>query len=231
MLAPALNMITTVRHWLPVAGFRPPPGERLVDRHGHRCMWRNAARASRYQGHVVSRPTCLAPTRAPPLSASALCSWQPTTLLEKAFLGGTSAAQALADPRNARAVGVVGETTGFLALRRMRRRMERHVNDPALEPGLAARSWSAAHACEPCLGQPIGRAVLHDQPLISSETMPLAYLESLPAESFGASYGRSNPHHPNPDRSLTSTLTGTHPNFNLDGSSNFNLPTILQSRP
>ena len=194
-------------------------------------MWRNAARASRYQGHVVSRPTCLAPTRAPPLSASALCSWQPTTLLEKAFLGGTSAAQALADPRNARAVGVVGETTGYLALRRMRRRMERHVNDPALEPGLAARSWSAAHVCEPCLGQPIGRAVLHDQPLISSETMPLAYLESLPAESFGASYGRSNPHHPNPDLSLTSTLTVTHPNFNLDGSSNFNLPTVLQSRP
>ena len=195
-------------------------------------MWRNAARASRYQGHVVSRPACLAPIRAPPLSASALRSWQPTTLLEKAFLGGTSAAQALADPRNARAVGVVGETTGYLALRRMRRRMERHVNDP-LEPGLAARSLSAAHACEPCLGQPIGRAVLHDQPLISSETMPLAYLESLPAESFGARYGRSNPHHPKPDRSLTSGLTGTHPNFNLDGSSNCNpdrtsIPTVAQ---
>ena len=90
-------------------------------------MWRNAARASRYQGHVVSRPTCLAPTRALPLSASArLRARQPTTMLEKAFLAGTSAAQALADPRNARAVGVVGETTGYLALRRMQQRMERH---------------------------------------------------------------------------------------------------------
>ena len=127
-------------------------------------MWRNAARASRYQGHVVSRPTCLTPTRALPLSASArLRARQPTTMLEKAFLAGTSAAQALADPRNARAVGVVGETTGYLALRRMQQRMERH---------------------------PIGRAVLHDRPLISSETLPLAYLESLPAESFGATYGR-----------------------------------------
>ena len=97
-------------------------------------MWRNAARASRYQGHLVSRPTCLAPTRAPPLSASALRSSQPTTLLEKAFLAGTSAAQALADPRNARAVGVVGETTGYLALRRMQERMERHVCHTGLEP-------------------------------------------------------------------------------------------------
>ena len=60
-------------------------------------------------------------------------------------------------------MGVVGETTGYLALRRMQQRMERH---------------------------PIGRAVLHDRPLISSETLPLAYLESLPVESFGATYGR-----------------------------------------
>ena len=82
----------------------------------------------------MSRPTCLAPTRAPPLSASALRSSQPTTLLEKAFLAGTSAAQALADPRNARAVGVVGETTGYLALRRMQERMERHVCHTGLEP-------------------------------------------------------------------------------------------------
>jgi hypothetical protein len=121
-----------------VAKCRPPPARDSAARVDRHRMWRNAARASRYQGHVVSRPACLAPIRAPPLSASALRSWQPTTLLEKAFLGGTSAAQALADPRNARAVGVVGETTGYLALRRMRRRMERHVNDP-LEPGLAAR--------------------------------------------------------------------------------------------
>ena len=49
----------------------------------------------------------------------------PTSTLEKAFLAGTSAAQALADPRNARAVGIVGETTGHLAFRRMRDRMRR----------------------------------------------------------------------------------------------------------
>jgi hypothetical protein len=122
-------------------------------------MWRNAARASRYQGHVVSRPICLAPTRAPRLSASALPSWQPTTLLEKAFLAGTSAAQALADPRNARAVGVVGETTGYLALRRMQQRMERHVcatqaSNPGLADRIPGRSCSAAtHTFEPRLAQ------------------------------------------------------------------------------
>ena len=98
-------------------------------------MWR---RASRYQGHV------------------------PTTLLEKAFLAGTSAAQALADPRNAKAVGVVGETTGQVALQRMHQRMERH---------------------------PIGRAVLQDRPLITSETLPLKWLEGLPEGSLGLAYG------------------------------------------
>ena len=83
-------------------------------------------------------------------------------MLEKAFLAGTSAAQALADPRNARAVGIVGETTGHVALRRMHDRMERH---------------------------PIGRAVLQDRPLISSSTLPLSQLEALPANTFGAAYG------------------------------------------
>ena len=87
----------------------------------------------------------------------------PTTLLEKALLAGTSAAQALTDPRNARAVGVVGETTGHLALRRMHARMERH---------------------------PIGRAVLQDRPLITSRSLPLEWLDGLPANSFGAEYGR-----------------------------------------
>lgn len=104
-------------------------------------LWRRTAAlasSSRYHGHV------------------------PTTLLEKAFIAGTSAAQALVDPRNAKAVGVVGETTGHAALLRMHRRMERH---------------------------PIGRTVLQDRPLITSETLPLEWLERLPEGSLGSAYG------------------------------------------
>ena len=99
----------------------------------------NGAGASRYRNHV------------------------PTSLLEKTFLATTSAARALADPRNASLVGVTGEATGHGALRRMLARMERH---------------------------PVGRAVLHDRPLITSATLPLARLEALPPASLGAAYAR-----------------------------------------
>ncbi|EOD13588.1 coenzyme Q biosynthesis protein Coq4 [Emiliania huxleyi CCMP1516] len=86
----------------------------------------------------------------------------PTTLLEKALIGSSSAVRALADPRQARLVGVVGETTGGAALHRLHRRMERH---------------------------PVGRTVLQDRPLITSETLHAETLRAMPAGSFGAEYG------------------------------------------
>mmetsp|Transcript_36859 Transcript_36859/g.123445 ORF Transcript_36859/g.123445 Transcript_36859/m.123445 type:complete len:165 (-) Transcript_36859:18-512(-) len=86
----------------------------------------------------------------------------PTTLLEKALIGSSSAVRALADPRQARLVGVVGETTGGAALHRLHRRMERH---------------------------PVGRTVLQDRPLITSETLPAETLRAMPAGSLGAEYG------------------------------------------
>jgi ubiquinone biosynthesis protein COQ4 len=85
----------------------------------------------------------------------------PTTLLEKALIGSSSAVHALADPRQARLVGVVGETTGGAALRRLLRRMERH---------------------------PVGRAVLQDRPRISSEALPPDSLRAMPPASLGAVY-------------------------------------------
>ena len=86
----------------------------------------------------------------------------PTTLLEKALIGSSSAVRALADPRQARLVGVVGETTGGAALHRLHRRMERH---------------------------PVGRTVLQDRPLITSETLHAETLRAMPAGSLGAEYG------------------------------------------
>eukprot|EP00966_Prymnesium_polylepis_P318146 7348781-Prymnesium_polylepis.1 len=60
-------------------------------------------------------------------------------------------------------VGVLGETTGEPALGRMLRRMERH---------------------------PVGRAVLRDRPLITTESVPLERLRAMPSDSLGAAYGR-----------------------------------------
>jgi ubiquinone biosynthesis protein COQ4 len=85
----------------------------------------------------------------------------PTTVLEKALLGSTSAVRALANPREAHLVGVVGETTGAVALRKLLHRMERN---------------------------PVGRAILQDRPLITSETLPMSSLRAMPAGSLGAAY-------------------------------------------
>jgi len=104
-----------------------------------RQLFQGGAGGSRYAGHV------------------------PTTLLEKALLGSTSAVRALANPREAHLVGVVGETTGARALCKLLHRMERN---------------------------PVGRAILQDRPLITSETLPMSSLRAMPAGSLGAAYGR-----------------------------------------
>ena len=84
----------------------------------------------------------------------------PSSALGKVLLGLDAAARALADPRQARMVGVVGEATGQRALRRMHSRMHRH---------------------------PVGRAVLNDRPVLSAETLA-EQLHGLPPESFGGAY-------------------------------------------
>ena len=98
---------------------------------------RNGAGSSRYRTHV------------------------PTTLLEKAFIASTSAIRALADPRRARDVAAVGETTGAGALRRMHLRMSR---------------------------DPVGQRVLHERPLINTETIPPERLRAMPHGTFGHAY-------------------------------------------
>jgi len=104
-----------------------------------RKVLQQGAGGSRYAGHV------------------------PTTLLEKALIGSSSAVRALADPRQARLVGVVGETTGGTALRKLMRRMERN---------------------------PVGHVILQERPQITSAALPLERLRAMPADSLGAAYGR-----------------------------------------
>ena len=84
----------------------------------------------------------------------------PTTALGKVLIGLDAAARALADPREARMVGVVGEATGARALRRMHERMHRH---------------------------PVGRAVLADRPALTQEALA-EQLHGLPRESLGGAY-------------------------------------------
>mmetsp|Transcript_23943 Transcript_23943/g.50202 ORF Transcript_23943/g.50202 Transcript_23943/m.50202 type:complete len:281 (+) Transcript_23943:257-1099(+) len=97
----------------------------------------------------------------------------PTNILEKTFLAASSSFRALANPRDARLVGVVGETTGHRALGRMLARMKR---------------------------DPIGRTILQDRPLIGSSSLPLASLRSMPDGSLGCEYARFlETHRFNPD--------------------------------
>jgi ubiquinone biosynthesis protein COQ4 len=84
----------------------------------------------------------------------------PTSGVGKLLLGLDAAARAIADPRQARMVGVVGEATGATALRRMRARM---------------------HA------SPMGRAVLSDRPALTAAALE-TQLHGLPPHTFGGAY-------------------------------------------
>ncbi|KAG8463318.1 hypothetical protein KFE25_004829 [Diacronema lutheri] len=86
----------------------------------------------------------------------------PTSLFEKAALSVDASVRALANPRRADLVGVLGETTGALALRRMRERMARDT---------------------------VGRSILAERPRIRAHTVSAAALSALPAGSFGNAYG------------------------------------------
>jgi ubiquinone biosynthesis protein COQ4 len=85
----------------------------------------------------------------------------PTSLAEKAVLALDASLRALANPRRADLVGVLGETTGTPALRRMRDRMQRH---------------------------PIGREILLERPRIRAESLSVHALATKPVGSFGRAY-------------------------------------------
>ena len=83
----------------------------------------------------------------------------PTKTMGKALLAADAAFRAFTNPRDATSVGVLGEVSGRRALQRIHSRMERH---------------------------PVGRAVLHDRPQITSHT--LDGLRGLPSHTLGGAY-------------------------------------------
>ncbi|KAL2100400.1 hypothetical protein ACEWY4_004794 [Coilia grayii] len=87
----------------------------------------------------------------------------PTTPVQKALLAVGSGAAALQNPYRHDMVAVLGETTGHLALVRLRDRMR---NDPE------------------------GYAILTERPRIRLSTLDLAHLAALPEGSFGREYLR-----------------------------------------
>jgi ubiquinone biosynthesis protein COQ4 len=98
---------------------------------------RNLNRPSLYEGHV------------------------PTSTSQKAVLTVYSAVAALVDPKRADLVAVLGETTGHLALLRMRDKMA---------------------------SDPVGAGILLRRPRITEETVNLTHLRTMDTGSFGRSY-------------------------------------------
>jgi ubiquinone biosynthesis protein COQ4 len=85
----------------------------------------------------------------------------PTSLAEKAALALDASVRALANPRRADLVGVLGETTGAPALRRMRERMRANA---------------------------VGRELLAERPRIRAQALGMHALAQLPDASFGRTY-------------------------------------------
>lgn len=94
-----------------------------------------------------------------PLGAALYPLHVPTKTMGKALLAADAAFRAFTNPRDATSVGVLGEVSGRRALQRIHSRMERH---------------------------PVGRAVLHDRPQITSHT--LDGICGLPPHTFGGAY-------------------------------------------
>ncbi|XP_053138411.1 ubiquinone biosynthesis protein COQ4 homolog, mitochondrial isoform X2 [Hemicordylus capensis] len=87
----------------------------------------------------------------------------PTTPLQKALLAAGSACMALYDPYRHDMVAVLGETTGYLALQKLRERMR---NDPE------------------------GYRILQERPRIRLSTLDISGLRALPDGTFGREYVR-----------------------------------------
>ncbi|XP_046332799.1 ubiquinone biosynthesis protein COQ4 homolog, mitochondrial-like [Haliotis rufescens] len=87
----------------------------------------------------------------------------PTSLFQKAVLAVGSAAMCIINPARDDMICALGETTGPIALRYMRQKM---------------------------LADPVGRQILEEEPLITTETISVPYLKSLPDNTFGKAYWR-----------------------------------------
>ncbi|XP_046560876.1 ubiquinone biosynthesis protein COQ4 homolog, mitochondrial-like [Haliotis rubra] len=87
----------------------------------------------------------------------------PTSFFQKSLLAVGSAAMCIINPARDDMICALGETTGSLALRYVRQKM---------------------------LSDPVGRQILEEEPLITTETISVPYLESLPDNTFGKAYWR-----------------------------------------
>ncbi|XP_067131787.1 ubiquinone biosynthesis protein COQ4 homolog, mitochondrial [Centruroides vittatus] len=85
----------------------------------------------------------------------------PTSIFQKVLLSIGSAAMAIADPYRDDMVAVLGETTGYLALKNIHNKM---------------------------LKDPEGQAILRDKPRINSQTIDLRFLQKLPDGTLGHAY-------------------------------------------
>jgi len=87
----------------------------------------------------------------------------PTNIFSKLLLTVGSSLVAMSDPSRDDMIATLGETTGFLALQRMRDTM---------------------------LKDPVGSRILEEKPFITEKTINFEHLKSLPQNTFGASYAQ-----------------------------------------
>ncbi|XP_067868926.1 ubiquinone biosynthesis protein COQ4 homolog, mitochondrial isoform X2 [Heterodontus francisci] len=107
--------------------------------------------------------TLSAESAAPHTDSSRYRTHIPTRPLQKLLLAAGSALMALSNPYRHDMVAVLGETTGQLAIQKMRDRMQNH---------------------------PEGHQILQERPRISISTLDLASLRELPDGTFGREYVR-----------------------------------------
>lgn len=88
----------------------------------------------------------------------------PTSVMQKVLLTTGSALMALYNPERADMVATLGETTGFLALKNMHKKMQ---------------------------ADPIGQQILQECPRVNSSTIDMNKLRQLPDGSFGREYARN----------------------------------------
>ncbi|XP_035684538.1 ubiquinone biosynthesis protein COQ4 homolog, mitochondrial-like [Branchiostoma floridae] len=86
---------------------------------------------------------------------------QPTSLFQKALLTVGSAAVAITNPHRHDMIAVLGETTGYYALIRIRDQMK---------------------------ADPVGQQILSERPRINTRTIDLEELRALPEGTFGKEY-------------------------------------------
>ena len=125
------------------------------------------ASAMRSSSYVMyhTRPSLLSPssTEASSASASPQESTRQLTCSQRAFLAAGASVLGLLNPHRGDLIATVGETSGELPLRLLRNRLAQSED---------------------------GQRLLRERPLISSQTVDFAALESLPENTFGNQYAR-----------------------------------------